>query len=411
MIGIGLGISPCVLAAPNAPLTTLYHVIITGQSNGTGADAPVYTGPANGLMFNGGLRPGGDTSIMTSLVQLQDALTDDASGDVGDEGQTVASTLVNFLSAQNIPHAQFMVSNVAVDGYGYLGLCQGTQPYNDSLTQVAQAKALATARGWKYAVLGVCAVHGEDDDAIGSAGGPPGWYATDLQTWQSDYQTDIQAITGQETDIPLFISQCSTPGDYAHSDNLDYSTSINGWQASRANSLVIMASPSAPIVDMFRSPHWNSASYMILGEYFGKAIWRVVLQSSSIWKGVYPTNATLTGDTIVINFAAQVGPLAFDYSTGIKSLIAGFEYVDSTSSAAVLSASLTGPLQVTVTLTATPSGSSPQIRYSTLSSNDVPYGSDKRLQSGVCLVDSDTTPSSTGEWTLRNYCPAFYFDL
>ena len=78
----------------------------------------------------------------------------------------------------------------------YDDLKQGSVAYNNMITGVTRGKEIAEDMGYKFVVLAVLCKHGESDAANAS-------YEADLVEWQSDVETDIQAITGQAGSIPL----------------------------------------------------------------------------------------------------------------------------------------------------------------------------------------------------------------
>src|SRR5207302_7618456 len=102
--------------------------------------------------------------------------------------------------------------------------------YDESLRQVTDGKAIATAMGKSYVVRMVTAIHGESDDFAyatatqefpldGTDGTPAAIknYADGLVEWQHDYEAGIKAITGQTQAVPLLISQFSGWNDIATS--------------------------------------------------------------------------------------------------------------------------------------------------------------------------------------------------
>jgi hypothetical protein len=77
--------------------------------------------------------------------------------------------------------------------------------YPATLFEVGALKRLAAAKGKTYGVGAIVLTHGETDAGNAS-------YESDVYTLLSDYNTDIAAITGQTTKIPLLLTQQQIAG-------------------------------------------------------------------------------------------------------------------------------------------------------------------------------------------------------
>jgi hypothetical protein len=388
--------STILTATPHVISPTLYHILFTGQSNAIGGGSAVFTtaAAANGYMFAGGPIPGSTSAALASLVPLHEV----NDGGVTGAGQTPATTMVNYLNARLADlRTRWLVSNVAIGGAPYSNMKKGTTPYNDSLAQVTAAKARAAEMGMDYKFLAIVNVHGEQDDATPVLAAQ---YKDNLIAWQSDYATDIAAITGQPaSSIPMFLcQQLSYPAEYRYASNVENGTALQLYRANLAQPDKVVLVCAENFMRNIYNPHFDSFSYAFLGEYFGKAIHQHCFAGTR-FTPVYPLSATLTGNTVVINFYVPVGPIQanFDWVGYRKDW--GLRFYDSTASAAVDSVAITGPAQITVTLTATPTGSNPAIRYLTRNDKTSYPGSGP-------ICDSETNVGPLGI-PLRNYCVVF----
>ncbi|MBY6308637.1 hypothetical protein [Alcaligenes faecalis] len=93
-----------------------------------------------------------------------------------------------------------------VGGYGgrvQSGLKKGTRLYDNLIAGVRRACELAREKGYIPIVPGMLIVHGESDSGRAD-------YMSSILTWQSDFESDIKALTGQHGVIPFICSQAST---------------------------------------------------------------------------------------------------------------------------------------------------------------------------------------------------------
>lgn len=372
---------------PGVP--TVFHLLIIGQSNAVGViefatdQSPV----AGGLMFNGGVSPGG--AGLTSLVTLVD-----------NPDQTIAPTLAAWLRANaGSDNYEFLVSNVAVDAAPYTSLMQGTVPYNNSLAQVTAAKSLAEAAGKQYVFLGICCIHGESDDTNVA-------YQSDLIDWQANYDTDIKAITGQANDVLFYAVQQTayrfdqngkTPPLYLGSSQTQL---LNAAISEPTKIKIIGPQYMFDYADLI---HHTTADRRWQGEQFAVAIYQDHFGAG--YTPFIPLSATLSGSDIDIEFQVPTPPLQFNFSETMYRSAKGFTYWDDVGLFATISSvNIVGPTTVRVTLAAPPTGANQRIMYAGFPVLDV---GPPKLQ-GTCgnLTDS-TTGVSLREYNLVRFCPNF----
>lgn len=361
---------------------TLYHIIITGQSNGQGQGEIYVDSPPGGFMFAGGIAPG--SSGLGSIVQLEEG-----TGDV--TGQTVSTSLVNWLKAFALPpNAIVLVSNVAYGGYGYGSLKKGTTPYNNSIAHVAAGKAAADALSTSFKVLGVVCIHGEFDDAQQNSS-----YRTQLAEWALDYDTDIKAITGQAEMIRLYAaSQHGYPPEQYNygSATLAGASALNLLRAAQDTDRVIMVGPQS-YFNLTDGLHISGASQAVLGEQFGHAIKQTFFDEVPFLP-LHISAGVRAGSTIVLTCHVPVPPIRFDYRwCGFKKN-KGFTFKDSNDNITISNVAITDDDEITITLSGEPTGSNKQIRYQTSTFSST--GSEARIGRAGNLIDSEERPSALG---------------
>lgn len=366
--------------------TDLLHIIFIGQSNVLGGGyVPITTGTVPyGYMFAGGLAPA--QVGLTSLVELRE-------GQVTTTGETGAVSMVRWLRAYGGSHS-YLVSNVGLDSSPYAGIKKGTTPYADSLAQVTAAKALATSMGLTYKVLCFVGIHGEADDTLSNTN-----YATDLATWQSDYEADVKAITGQAGTIPHIHAQMGASGALQfNSANFAGASSLNLQLANLANPTKVILASTESGFDFFSQPHFSAGSHAWVGEQMAKVAKKVCLDSGT-FSPIVPLNATVVGSTIVVNFSVPVAPLRFNYQWSSYADGGGFRYDSSGGVMIPTAVALTGATQVTLTFASPPAGTSKRLSYCVAASI-------AKVDNSSNIRDSDATASVVG-FDLSNILPAF----
>jgi len=286
------------------------------------------------------------------------------------------------------------------------------QPFAEAMMQVTDAKAIASGAGKSYAVRAVTAIHGEHDHyayASGDTAFPlPGTdgvstvndYSDALLEWQRDYEQGVQEITGQTVPVPLFISQ------YSHWNDVP-TTKIAYMQLDahvRSQGKVVVVGPTYALEYSSDCLHFTNHSERHLGEYFGKAYARVVLEGRK-WEPLRPIQVTLAGNVVTAKFHVPSPPLVFDTTRVKDPGDYGFEWYDASGTPpAITNVELTGPDTVQVTLASVPTGNDKRLRYAYTFYG---CGGSGTIARGN-LRDSDATPSNYG-YDLFNW--AVHFDV
>lgn len=381
-------------AAGSVQLPTIYHIIISGQSNGSGTGGGVgYSQTAvapKGRKFTGGERPG--VLGLSSLVPYTGA-------DVTCDGQSIGESLCYYLGNKISGNPTILISNVAVGGLRLLGVSKGSGPYNNSLAQIQAAKNIATSVGADYRVLAICLLNGEADYALSYSGDFAQW----MLALYEDYNADIQLVNPGNPPVRTYWSQ--TPnnggpvdaGQWADANRRMYEKAISD------PSKVILCGGNRSHYELSDNLHLAATGQRKIGEIYARAIYEK--EFLNVWAPFYAVSAVRTGNLVDITFSTPFAPIRFDFAAfpavRITNHVFGFAFHDSTSSATVIDAEVTGANTVRVTLSVTPTGTSQHITYgySGLTTSGRLAG-----RTGP-LVDSRFTGLRYPE--LANPCPSF----
>lgn len=262
-----------------------------------------------------------------------------------------------------------IVNTHAEGGRGYATLKKGSNTYNESTATLALGHASTPV-----VAKSVHIIHGESDTDKSQA-----TYQGYLNEWQSDYQTDIKAITGQSADIPAFICQKTYQGIDA--------VALAQVAAARANPLIHLVCPKYQLGSQIHLPN---LSYIYLGEYHARAYktWR----DTGAWEPLWPTRIVATRNVVTIDFHVPYGPLVFDTTTIASQASYGFQVRDDNGTKTISSVELLGTSSVKITLSSE-LGSTPMVKYAGNGLGN--------------LRDSDPSVSYYNSTPLRNWCVLF----
>jgi hypothetical protein len=407
------------------------HVISTGQSNSVAHEGrPILTTtqPFHNLMFDVGVMTTGvceqkgcrEYQKPSAFVPLTEGDTfwypvETMSSGLGNEGSLLAT------KKYGKPSHDILVSLAGRNGLTYWclrkGTCNFVDPtylvaYDESMRQVADAKAIATAAGKSYVVRMATSIHGESDD-FGYAVHTPEFpldgtdgtsksirsYKDGLLEWQRDLEAGVKAITGQTQAVPLLISQFSGWNDAPTS-----AVSMMQYQAHvESKGKVVIVAPGYILDWAGDCRHYTAAAERRLGEYFGKAYARTVVEGRR-WEPVRPLAVTHAGNVVTAKFAVPAPPLVLDTERVTDPGHYGFEAADAAGAPiAISNVALAGPDTVKITLATAPAAGA-LLRYAYTA---VPHTCPGRFVGPRGnLRDSDTTPSNYG-YELFNWAVHF----
>lgn len=189
--------------------------------------------------------------------------------------------------------------------------------------------------------------HGESDWNNAS-------YLTDIETWQSTGQANIQTITGQTQAVPLILSQ--TNGDTESGGAVGVALSSYQQGAAVGQPGIYVSGPKYQYVyGASVGPHLTPASYRLAGEKMSEAYWAI--HQGVGWTPLYATGLTTNSSTsYTVAFHVPVPPLHWDtslsqpHASGTLSVWAnsyGFEAYDETT-LTVTAATNASPIELTI---------------------------------------------------------------
>lgn len=225
-------------------------------------------------------------------------------------GETPHAAMANQVSA--LVEGASRSEHVGVHGeYGENGQCLGYlqkgatenevngRAYQATLLETEAIARLAAAEGKSYGIGAVIVTHGECD-AGNSA------YADQLYQLWSDYNADLAAITGQDRDLLMIVSQQNSINNRAVS-------TLEQWRVGVDHpDEVVCSGPKYQYRYSSDGIHLNTDGYQALGEKYGQIYYeRVVLGRD--WQPLQPTLVERTGARGVrVEFHVPVPPLSWD---------------------------------------------------------------------------------------------------
>ncbi len=382
---------PGVMSPSNFLANRANYVFSVGQSlsaGGAGNPALTLTQPYTNQQWNGGdiaeywpdYAGGAPVASIDHLIQLVEGVSHGA--------ESHCSSFANSVSALARANGYGALQDTigtsfGKDATGYIGLKQGTAPYNASIASVTRLKLLRPS----LRVPAIVCVHGENDGSCA--------YAAKVEEWQSNYQTDINAITGRSDTIPMFISQVQS-GECA--SGATYTGMLGAFEA--FPTLVVLTNPKYIYPYIPAGTHLTNIGYRWMGAYYAKAYYQHVVRGVQ-WTGVHPLSVSASGNVITIQFSVPVPPLVFDTTNVSDPGNYGFEYFggDATISSVAITNATTGVVQLTMSGPVSAAGLTVRYAYT-----GTPTGPTTGCRG--CLRDSDTAVSIYGD-TLYNWCCHF----
>ena len=389
------------LVALPAPISTVTHnhLLFYGQSLSVGANAGAVLSvaqPYSNVTFNGGPRAwtgaAWDFSALKPLVE--DAVSPAPDGGTN-RAETPCSGAANYASTLMAvdgvnPAAHIILASTAGHGgYTIAQLEKGSVWYSNVIAHVTGADALAGS----YAVHALAWLQGENDAISVTTRAA---YLADLTALRTDFQTDVQAITGQTSPVYLLTYQCS----FSAAARAD--VALAQLDLAQSDDYVFLATPTYHLPHAADNVHLTAVGYKWIGAYFGRAYKALVDGVEPKW--LNPVSATRRAAVIRVRFDVPQLPLVLDVSALAVTTDHGFKILDGASPATISSIAVDG-VDVVITLSATPSGAV-----------TVRYGLDY-LGAGLTITNggsgnlrdstADVITISGSDRPLWHVCPAF----
>ena len=338
--------TPTATLSGTPAVKTFLQILCNGQSLSVGVmgtPAVTTTQPYDNVML--GNSPQGLTAPLIPLVE----------GGVLSSGtpcETHSSAMANALRAADGRPVE--IGSHGVGGTAYSGLCKGTTPYANGMTQASVAKSyVESTLGCSYLPLAVTIVHGEADYKAGLSSS----YEANLVQWQSDYQNDLAALTGTSVNVPLFTNQL----DSANTGEM----AVAQLQAHRDYpGKIYLTGPKYQYHYASDHVHLTNTSYRLMGEMFAKVIKKVMVDGTG-WDPLMPISVIGSGTSLVVSYHIPVGSLVLDTTNVAKRPNYGFEFSQTGGNTVTVTSVqlINNNTQVQVGLSAAPTGTNPRLRY------------------------------------------------
>lgn len=386
----------------DASKISLFHRAGYGQSlsNGVASSPALSTTPVSPgriLMFNGGIRALGtgqsgsevNTVLPKSMIkELVDAYEVDTDG----AGETPMTQLGVRYSQSVASTRAFILSAHGIGGAGYSAIKKGTVPYANMLASIRRGYIMSQLLGLAYTIV-IHLFHGEADRAAAQ-----GVYKGYLVEFQADITADVQAITGQTTQVLVFVSQMSNFTSYGLTTSFVPSDMAAAARENPTKIVLVGPRYHLPTAD---GVHLINTASAALGDMHGGAEVRYYAADKPALKAV---SAVRSGATITVTCDVPTAPIVRDTTlvtdpaldagapAGIKY---GFIYQQTGGTARTITDVTASGSTITVTLSGDPGSPSAQ---SLRIAMDGVAGADGGPTTGAraCFRDSSTGADAYG---------------
>jgi hypothetical protein len=257
--------------------------------------------------------------------------------------------------------------------------------YAATLNEANAIKALADAAGKTFGYAAIILTHGETD-----WGDPT--YADQIRQLWVDYNADLRAITGQNSMIPLLLTQ---QGTFPSSAGIQSQSTLAQWKLGvDYPGEILCVGPKYQYAYYPDHVHFDGVNYRRLGEKYAEVLARVALLGEA-WKPLQPRSAARAGATITVELDVPDPPLAWEetisppHQDGFTEWAngRGFEVEDESGPLTIASVTLLAS-SVEITLEAVPTGQDLVVRYAMTQDVDGYTGGTDDARRGQ-LRDSD----------------------
>ncbi len=388
------------LLSPTFVFRDINQVLATGQSLSVGAlGTPTLslTQPYDNTMFVTGVVAGG--AGLTSLSPLVEGNVETMSSSFASLITKLARDVVLVGQPAGKTSHDLLISAHGIGGTAYVGLEKGTAAYANGLAQAQAGHDLAIVAGKTHVVRAVTNVHGESDSQNGNVN-----YEANLLEWQSNYETDVKAITGQVESIPMLHTQFSS---WTRLSGFPTTSIIPAAQLAAhvsAPGKIILVGAKYHLPYVADGVHLTSEGYRHMGEDYAKVYRRVILEGKT-WEPVRPKTVTRAGAVITVKMFVPAPPLVMDTTIVSDPGNKGFEWAGGAES--IASVALTGPDTVVITLSAAPAAAG-RLRYAFTGTSGA-LGGPPPARAATCATrtrrrHATATRSTTGASTSMKRC-------
>lgn len=382
---------------------TFYHILSNGQSlslGSTGTPPLSVEQPYENFMlygdpgFTNNAGPVGSELPLVPLIETFEYL---------DEGliESPSSGMLNTLAAYDdpvTPSRRFVMGLHGMGGSAYSVIKKGGtggagNGYGRGQTQATNTKdAVEDTFAGIYQPLAVTLIHGESDAALGNGTGNPSAYEGYLTEMQNDYETDLNALTGNSDHIPLFYSQ--------QNSSFPHLLAVAQLRAHRTyDDDMYLIGPTYQYPFNADEVHLQRQSYRQLGEQFAKVMDKVLFEAED-WDPLMPKVVARNGSSVFVWFHVPVEPLVLDTTLVVQRTDGkyGFQFIQTGGSTTLSTVALASDNVVELTLSGAPDGTTPRIKYAAQVFGSSAEGDPTEAsKSGGNLRDSDDSVSPASD--------------
>ncbi|HID3844242.1 hypothetical protein VSS26_15220 [Klebsiella pneumoniae] len=384
----------------------LIHGIITGQSLAAGgstiSQSPVtITAEADFGVISFSTGPKVDFKYDTLDESLLDSVIP-ARENVGTRpGQESPSSGIAYKIHELTGHT-VLVSDACSSGTAIADISSGTATFAGATKMIQAAVAMAEQLGMEYVPVLVL-IHGNQN---ASAGTSISGYRTAMETLRAQYESVINAATGETQSLHMFVGQLSNIIPYGGTAGTTKTNSIGiaQYQEARDNEFIHLASAqyARPYSD---GEHLTSAGYRTEGEVIGTVVGGWINDDSKSSLVPVESGVVQSGNTITIPVNGCVGDLVVDTSRVADPGNYGFLIEGATISSVAVSGTGTS---AQIVITKTDSTAATRVSYAESGIQGQNPGA--LTGSRGCIRDSQTGTSLAG-LPLYNDLAVFAFQL
>jgi hypothetical protein len=294
-------------------LRFLVHLIITGQSLAAGgstqAQSPVTTTAQADygiLSFETGTKV--DFKYDTLNESLLEAVIPCRENAGTRPGQESPSSGMAFKIHDLTGHT-VLVSDACSSGTAIADISSGSATFTGATKMIQSAVAMAEKLGMQYVPVMVL-IHGNQNAAAGTSISS---YRTAMETLRAQYESVINAATGETQSLHMFVGQLSNTIPYGGTAGSTKTNNIGiaQYQEARDNALIHLASAqyARPYSD---GEHLTSAGYRTEGEVIGSVVGGWLNDNTKSSLVPIESDVVQSGTTITIPVAGCIGDLVID---------------------------------------------------------------------------------------------------
>lgn len=268
--------------------------------------------------------------------------------------------------------------------------------FEEGILTAQRAKDAATASSLTYLFRGLTLIQGEANVADGTTGDS---YGSQVVALHDAWASSIATITGQTSLGPFVMAQTATWPHYSASPQV----ALAQLKLARTMPDYYLIGGQYQLPGYDDGLHLTPLGYYYLGELAGRAWNRVT--SGAGWLPFSPNTVTVIGAYVILDYDVPTGSLVLDTTTVPEQPNYGFSVTGVP--ATIANVAVTGPKQVTITMTAPIQGAGGQVGYG-VTAPVVGAGSPPARGN---LRDSDPGVSAWDGAPLRNWAALWQSDL